>query len=184
MHRSSCTRRTCRARTRSAFRSRPRQNSWRSCQRLATRSSGYSRRERCGPFLISNPAASCSTLIIFCQASESSGAPRDIYLTFNGTNNAVAASNSAMLAEGPMPLTVGIWVQPATLGTGMTFVSKVAGASIQWWLGRDKANHMLFAVRNAAGQLRVAYAAAATNDLSWHHVAGVYDGTKISLYVD
>src|SRR5439155_1968318 len=65
-----------------------------------------------------------------------------------------------------------------------TFVSKVAGASIQWWLGRDKANHMLFAVRNAAGQLRVAYAAGATNDLSWHHVAGVYDGTKISLYVD
>src|SRR4029079_10854049 len=42
---------------------------------------------------------------------------------------------------------------------------------------------MLFVV-NAGGQVSSVLAANPTSDLSWHHVTGVFDGTKVVLYVD
>ena len=69
-----------------------------------------------------------------------SAAPRNIFLTFNGTSSAVLLSNSTMLGEGSGPLTVSAWVKPAVLGTATVFVSKMSGASFQWVLGRAKTN--------------------------------------------
>ena len=123
-------------------------------------------------------------LVVFGEAAHLSAAPKAVYLTFNGTQSAVLASNSTTLGEGSVSLTVSAWVRPAVLGTAMIFVSKMSGASVQWVLGRDRTNHMLFAVMNAAGQVRSASAASATTDLNWHHVTGVFDGAKVSLYVD
>ena len=123
-------------------------------------------------------------LLVAGQAASLSAAPKTVFLRFNGTNSAVLASNSTTLAEGTGPLTVSAWVKPAALGTAMVFVSKLSGASVQWVLGQDKTNRMLFAVTNSAGLQRVVVAAAPTTDLNWHHVTGVFDGTKLSLYVD
>jgi hypothetical protein len=123
-------------------------------------------------------------LVMAGEGVNLSAAPRSVYLAFNGTNSAVVASQSTTLAEGSGPLTVSAWVKPAALGTSMLFVSKMSNTSLQWALGRDKTNHMFFTVMTSAGAIRAVTAASATNDLNWHHVAGVFDGSKLSLYVD
>ena len=122
-------------------------------------------------------------LLIVAEGVRLSASPRNVFLSFNGSS-AVVVGQSSTLAEGSGPLTVSAWVRPAASGTAMSFVSKMSGSTVQWALGRDKSDRMTFVMTTGTGPARMATAANPTSDLNWHHVAGVFDGAKLSLYVD
>lgn len=111
--------------------------------------------------------------------------PKDAYLNFSGSNSVMVLS--AALGENASAITVGAWVKPSVLGTDMAFVSKMnilTSNTTQWFLGRDKNNHMLFAVVNSSGVTGAAYATNVTTDTNWHQVTGTYDGSNVNLYID
>ena len=133
---------------------------------------------------INTPAAN-STYTARFDTAVPSGSPRETYLRFDGADDHVAVLSAADLGQGNA-LTVAAWFRLAVNGERLTLISKGGSSDEQWMLSRVGSNNkIVFSVRNAAGTRAVADSPSNfANDLAWHHVAGVYDGVRVQIYVD
>lgn len=107
------------------------------------------------------------------------------FLRFDGVDDHVAVSGASALGQGSA-MTVTAWVRPAANDLRMYIVAKGTSGDEHWTLERVGSNNkVVFGVRNQAGtRASSASATAYAADLEWHHVAGVYDGAGVSVYVD
>jgi hypothetical protein len=97
----------------------------------------------------------------------------------------VSVPGSANIGEGDA-LTVSAWIRPAVNDVSMWIVTKGRASTKQWTLHRIKSNNRVgFLVSNSTGTMASATSGApVATDSEWHHVAGVYDGQHVYLYVD
>ena len=101
-------------------------------------------------------------------------------LEFDGLNDFVSIPNESNF-DVTERLTVAAWIKVTAFDRGWQAI--VTKGDNAWRIQRDAQNNALeFAVSgtsagNVLGSVKV-------NDGQWHHVAGVYDGTGIYLYVD
>lgn len=116
-------------------------------------------------------------------------------IAFDGTNDFLVAPNSATLDIATNRMTAMLWVNPTNQGTWFQLVSKVkefgafTSPYFSWHLyggTGDDSDHWRpnFQVVNAGG---LSVYVGATNTPAygtWTHVAGVYDGTNMILYVN
>ena len=110
-------------------------------------------------------------------------------LSFDNVNDRVSLPLDVAGAEGAA-ITVSAWVKPSTIADNGVIVAKDRSGFTQWSLkmdGRaanDRKNNLTFTV-NAGGKVVTASSdAEVMADLGWHHVVGVYDGARVSVYMD
>ena len=134
-----------------------------------------------------NTAQSASMTVTVANPTEvePETAPRQQYLAFGGDGDHVVIPNSGGVAGG-QSITVSAWIRPAVNGVGMNIATKGRASGKQWTLNRVKSNNKVtFRVTNSSGASAVADSPANfATDNQWHHVAGVYDGTRVYLYLD
>lgn len=106
-------------------------------------------------------------------------------LNFDGVDDKVNIGNSLnTILSASNKITVEAWVKPTT-NTGNGCIVGNHGTSVgnmQFLLRRDAAN-FAFYVDNGTGFQSVVSAATSTVD-AWQHVAGTWDGTTLSIYVN
>src|ERR1017187_635636 len=97
-------------------------------------------------------------------------------------NYASVSNNDALTPQGPF--TVESWVlfiDIAPFFVGNMDVLQQSG----WWLGLSDPDNTLYVNTgfSSYGNAQI-FGVTTVNDGAWHHVAGVYDGTNLVLYVD
>jgi hypothetical protein len=107
-------------------------------------------------------------------------------LRFDGVSGRAAVPDSAAL-DVSAAVTVAAWVRPERLGTQYV-VKKAEGYEVDGYeLGLASTGRPFFRVNQAsAGDAHRASAPAAApaDGRTWTHLVGVYDGTRVRLYVD
>jgi hypothetical protein len=101
-------------------------------------------------------------------------------VTFDGNGSYVETLNEYYYdLSGPM--TVAAWVRV----TGFTLANQtiIAKGDTAWRVQRDGTSNQIAFQCNGLTDTKVV-AATRIDDGYWHHVAGVYDGTKLSIYID
>ncbi|MHC4643535.1 MAG: LamG domain-containing protein, partial [Planctomycetota bacterium] len=114
-------------------------------------------------------------------ASILSDPERGNVLSLNGAGQYVDCTNNALfnITEA---ITVACWIKVNSFD--VEWQSVVAKGNSAWRLSRDGTQDDLeFACTGLSGNWKV-LGYKNVNDGKWHHVAGVYDGSEISLYVD
>lgn len=105
-------------------------------------------------------------------------------LEANGTGNYLRVPNNATLNPAQQ-ITVEAWIKTTTTGASATIVSKTTGCASSGyllWLNQNSIGAGIPSFWIGAGAwLDGTYA---INDGTWHHVAGVFDGSTAYLYVD
>lgn len=99
--------------------------------------------------------------------------------TFSGTSG-VSIPDSASL-HFSSAMTFEVWVNPTTTGR---IATKSATGGPDWFLNLETGNKFRFAVADTGFVNHFSPFSAAVALYSWHHVAGVYDGAHVRLYVD
>lgn len=102
------------------------------------------------------------------------------------------ASNNDFIEVGDVPaldltgdeVTLSAWVRLESMGTEKKVLAKWAdaGGQFQYLLSITASNNVLLAV-NSGGQTVVTGSTSLVID-TWHHIAGVYDGSTIRVYLD
>lgn len=103
----------------------------------------------------------------------------------DGVNDAVAIPSSTSLNNVTNQLTLATWLYRTTAKTGwQNVVTRQYGTSTQDQFALAlSGNSYAFALNTVNNGLKVLYAG--TNKVNeWVHVAGVYDGSTMRLYVD
>jgi len=77
-------------------------------------------------------------------------------------------------------LTLSLWVFPREWNTDGTFITK---GSYQFGLVQNKKDSLMFYVTDSK-KTSVNAALPQNWENSWHHIAGIYDGKNLSLYID
>ncbi len=104
---------------------------------------------------------------------------------FNSLDGRVSVQNSDYLAEGNQ-VTVMAWIKPRVVANMNIIAKSDPGyAQHEWLLSVDGSGRLSFSV-NASNTTAVAVSDSTTlfNDLALHHVAGVYNGSNVRVYVD
>ncbi len=102
-------------------------------------------------------------------------------VSLSGQDDFVEVYRDPALDVTSAPLTVDFWIFPRPWNGHGWFVNKGSGS---WGLIQSDADHLEFYVRSDGE--RFAAPASVPNDWveRWHHLAGVYDGTELRLFVD
>ncbi len=79
-------------------------------------------------------------------------------------------------------ITIAAWIQADRLENA--FATVVAKGDSAWRIARDADRDVLQFAANSGDDLWVVRGSKSITDGAWHHVAGVFDGTKACLYVD
>ncbi|WP_367323934.1 LamG domain-containing protein [Streptomyces sp. HUAS ZL42] len=112
-------------------------------------------------------------------------------LSFDGTSGAYAATGSVL--DTTAPFTVSAWVRlsndatsPADLANMYTAVSQDGGTTSRFLLQYDNTvGTWAFKVRSEDQSVKISAVATSTATLGvWTHLTGVWDGTRIHLYVN
>ncbi len=99
-------------------------------------------------------------------------------LDFDGVNDYVSVPNAPAL--NPQRLTLSAWVKVRTNTTVQRILDRDGGATTTYFLGLGgNPNTVVFRI----GSSFVKGTSPVTAN-SWHHIAGVYDGTKLTVYLD
>lgn len=106
-------------------------------------------------------------------------------LYFDSNDDAVEIVDSADIAEGAA-ITVSVWIKPVELLSHREIVTKHKSDNSQWqWrLEQLASNRLSFSVQNSKIVSAESDSVNLLDDKNWHHVAGVYDGSAVHLYVD
>ncbi|MFO0908086.1 MAG: LamG-like jellyroll fold domain-containing protein [Isosphaeraceae bacterium] len=107
---------------------------------------------------------------------------------FNGNVNSViqlAPANSGDLSPA-QEITVELWVRASSPGAGKVLLSKGFGLGrTSYALTTGATGGLQFTVDlSSSGQVYSPDAGTGVWDGNWHHIAGVYDGSAVRLYVD
>lgn len=107
----------------------------------------------------------------------------------DATGNNGAKQSAAALGLPVRDITLEAWVYPRTYGLWRAMVSFLqdnGGTEHGWDLELDNNGRFRFALRGVGGVNALTYLSSSgtfsTN--AWHHVAGVYDGSQMRLYVN
>jgi tetratricopeptide (TPR) repeat protein len=79
-------------------------------------------------------------------------------------------------------ITIAAWIKADRLENA--FATVIAKGDSAWRIARDVDRDVLQFAANSGNTLWVVRGSKNVNDGTWHHVAGVFDGTKACLYVD
>jgi len=103
-------------------------------------------------------------------------------LSFDGVGDYVeVASDSSIM---PATLTIEAWIQPGKTGARQSIVSKWDGfGDASYSLELTAANKFLFYLHNGTTTQSITGTTIVTIG-TWYHVAGTYDGSNASLYVN
>jgi hypothetical protein len=104
---------------------------------------------------------------------------RDRGIEFDGVDDYVDIDATSELAVSG-PITVMAWIQVRQFDRDWQVI--IAKGDTSWRLSRDQGDNLHFACTGLAPEWL--HGKAQVNDGQWHHVAGVWDGTSIYLYVD
>ena len=100
--------------------------------------------------------------------------------SFDGANGYVSIPDSPLLDSLTTSITIELWLKTDQVTSDWTGI--VTKGNSAWRLqATPGANTVDFTVSVSAGDLT---GSRSINDGQWHHVAGVYDGTNMFLYVD
>ena len=100
--------------------------------------------------------------------------------SFDGANSYVSIPDSPLLDSLTTSITIELWLKTDQVTSDWTGI--VTKGNSAWRLqATPEANTVDFTVSVSAGSLT---GSRSINDGQWHHVAGVYDGTNMFLYVD
>ncbi len=103
--------------------------------------------------------------------------------SFDGTSGFVSISNNPSLNVFSNNMTIELWMKSATIGNNADWAGLVTKGNQSWRLmGTASANTADVAFNGVtpseiSGTRNV-------NDGQWHHIAGTYNGSQITLYVD
>ena len=100
-------------------------------------------------------------------------------LAFDGVDDTVLVPASASL-DAPALLTLSAWIEQAPIGQYRAILDKRDGAGTDGYDLYVTAEHRLFLRVNDSTLQSTKVVA----DGAWHHVVGIYDGTRLLLYVD
>src|SRR6266446_729396 len=107
-------------------------------------------------------------------------------VSFNGTSAYLDAPHSTSLNI-TGPITLEAWVKlPATTGDYRTILAKVnyTGSEGGYDLDISDQGKVRIDIYNTASQYNYVIGGTALSANVWHHVAGVYDGSQLRVYVD
>ncbi|MGA2241282.1 MAG: LamG-like jellyroll fold domain-containing protein [Verrucomicrobiota bacterium] len=103
---------------------------------------------------------------------------------FNGTNSYVSIPDSPSLDSFTTSITIETWIKFNQLTVDMNWEGIVAKGNSSWRLQATAGtNTVTFSATGVSPQGDL-YGSRNVRDGQWHHVAGVYDGTNMYLYVD
>ncbi|MBN8694904.1 MAG: VCBS repeat-containing protein [Bacteroidetes bacterium] len=102
-------------------------------------------------------------------------------LAFDGTNDYVSIPNESNF-DFTSQMTVEAWIKVNAFTTA--FQTIVAKGSGTWRIQRYASTNFIEFTVNIGGINRMAIGSRNVNDGKWHHIAGVYNGSQVVLYVD
>lgn len=121
------------------------------------------------------------------QISAYDPTPRATHLNFDGINDIVNCGNSLNAALDPLnTITVEAWVKPTTntgLGVIVGNYANPTGGTMQFLMRRDNADYT-FWVNGTSGVFKVVSATNAVVLNTWQHVAGVWNGSDLKIYIN
>ncbi|MCK6650367.1 MAG: LamG domain-containing protein, partial [Bacteroidia bacterium] len=102
-------------------------------------------------------------------------------LAFDGTNDYISIPNESNF-DFTSQMTVEAWVKVNTFNIPFqTIISKGSGT---WRIQRYASTNFIEFTVNIGGLNKMAIGSRNINDGKWHHIAGVYNGSQVILYVD
>jgi peptidoglycan hydrolase-like protein with peptidoglycan-binding domain len=122
-----------------------------------------------------------NTGIFHGAPSLSSGKVGSGAFSFDGVDDAIKAGE---VSRNLTQFTASAWVKFGRDGTTEYFFGKFNDATGGWTLLRDPAGKVSFWVFNTSFAMATADSPANIATGEWHHLAGVYDGTRVLLYID
>ena len=102
-------------------------------------------------------------------------------LNFDGIDDYVDCGTNASLGA-TNAITVEAWVKTSKAGWN-TVATRLIGSTNGYWFGTGSSGKLYMFIYNN-GTLRPCSTGYYITDGAWHHVVGVYDGTKMTCYVD
>ena len=103
---------------------------------------------------------------------------------FDGVSSYVSIPDSPSLDTLVSSITIETWIKGNQLTANEDWEGIVTKGNSSWRLqGRAEANTVAFSATGVSPNQDL-YGSQNVNDGQWHHVAGVYDGTNMFLYVD
>lgn len=132
-----------------------------------------------------NIAARAIVSMLACVSMSFAASPKDTYLNFSGSNY-VYVPNSYHTTQGSA-LTVEYWFNISNTSSDAYLLGNYgAYYGYQWYFMRSASSKRVsFIVRTTGTSYATVQSAVGWGaDGKWHHVAGVFDGTKIYLYLD
>lgn len=103
----------------------------------------------------------------------------DWYMRFDGIDDAITVKEPFTLPPGP--LTVELWIRPRSMEVPEAIVDQ-RGTGMA--IGITKNNTIVLLRQNQKRELVPLYGSSALTANVWHHIAGVFTGAEIRLYVD
>lgn len=102
--------------------------------------------------------------------------------SFNGSTDFVQYSDGSFMNSAYTTVSFSAWIKPDNL-SGNRIVYEEGGSTngAVLWLN---AGVLTFSTRENSNQTNVTHPTTLTVDNEWHHVAGVYDGGLLSVYLD
>ncbi len=104
-------------------------------------------------------------------------------LSFNGSNSLVQFGSS-LFSTVPSSFTVTLWADPIKLPTTEDAILFYNTRNVEFMIGYSVTGKFYVAYKLDPSGWEGLTAEAASNLNQWHHVAAVWSGTKVTLYVD
>jgi hypothetical protein len=111
-----------------------------------------------------------------------------IGLSFGGTDNQNIYVTDTTILEPPTALTLSTWIKLGSTGTRQIFLGKGDGSadnSTQYWMELTAANQLRFYLSTgSSGTNLIATDKTITDTTYWHHIAMIWDGSYMRVYLD
>jgi CubicO group peptidase (beta-lactamase class C family) len=133
--------------------------------------------------------AFCAGVLVLAISDAFAAVPHDVHLSFDGQNDIATIPNSATLSP-TAQITVEAWIKPTTIANNNNqdrVVSKAGSYELTISTGDTGCGFGTQGTvqwRMTIGGVDARICGAQLTQGDWHHVAGTYDGSTATLYVD
>jgi hypothetical protein len=104
--------------------------------------------------------------------------------SFNGSGGYVSIPDSPSLDAFTTSITIELWLKAGQLTANSDWKGIVTKGNSSWWLQASSGANTVYVAFAGLSPKMDMFGARNVNDGQWHHVAAVYDGTSMFLYVD
>lgn len=111
---------------------------------------------------------------------------KDYVFDFDGSNDYIQINNGSSLTNGFSELTVSIWANFSTAGTSQQQIISKDNTSQRSWILRKLSSGVNFLVSTdgTSSSQTLFYPSNSITIGKWYHFVGIYDGSKLLLYVN